>query len=232
MVSLQAYILKKVQEHKDFAEQYAKSALELEPENKRYHLCLSWATDAPKADWNCANHHKGISYYKDFVEKHPQYRGGYLWLLDLLIADGRTEECWHYWNRLCQIDNGFIVLYYKGLIRMKEGKIEDAHSCFEEMMISYSEDWLSWFSIGDVYARSGNYTDAIKYWQTAFNTQPHPKYTDVLECMAHAYEIIGDNTNAISSYQNILNVLKSDYDITEGESVDFYKREIHRLQNI
>ena len=70
--------LKKVQEHKDFAEQYAKSALELEPVNKRYHLCLSWATDAPKADWNCANHHKGITYYKDYVEKHPQYRGGYL----------------------------------------------------------------------------------------------------------------------------------------------------------
>lgn len=66
----------------------------------------------------------------------------------------------------------------------------------------------------------------------AFDLQPSPKYTDASECIAHIYELQGKYKLAIKEYENYIQILNDEWDITEGELVDRGLREIDRLNMI
>jgi len=58
----------------------------------------------------------------------------------------------------------------------------------------------------------------------------HFTYTDSFDAMSHIYEIQGKYDKAIEKLQEIIELLKSDWKVTEGKAVDYYKREIDRLK--
>jgi hypothetical protein len=60
--------------------------------------------------------------------------------------------------------------------------------------------------------------------------QTAPRYTDGLFARAQVHEEIGDYEGAIEDRKRIIDCLKTEYNVTDGESVDENLREIERLK--
>ena len=88
----------------------AREALRLNPEEKEAHNAVFEAEKGVFQDWYCANHHKLIDFYKGVVAVHPDDRRNYYWLLDLLIADSRTEEARLYAQRMKAVEHSVTVI--------------------------------------------------------------------------------------------------------------------------
>lgn len=214
------------------AEMYAKEALALAPEVKQNHNNLQRAQEGPPPDWDFANHSKRIAYYQEFVKKNPTYARGYLWLLDALIADYRLEEAEAACDGMRALDNSCRVPFYRGRIAWARGEHEKAEAIWEKMLSDYGDDWLAYANMADAMAYACRYDEAIAYYQKAFALQPSPKYCDAQITAAHIYEIQGNYEGAIASCYEQLEVLKSQWKITEGRDVAAIHQEIRRLRNL
>jgi len=224
--------IRRSEDHRELASRYAREALALEPYKKASHNALRDAENGAIFDWNFSNRHKLIEYYKNFVSNHPDYWPAYKWLLNYLIADGRCGEAREVLERLNRVYPGYLYQLYGGLICKEEGKLPEALALWEQMTNLYPDDWLAWASRGDCMAKLCRYDEAIKYYTKGYELQPNPKYSDSLEAISHIYEIQGKYDMAIEKLQEIIALLRSDWNVTEGKMVDFYKREIERLKGI
>lgn len=220
----------KADELRKKAEFYAKEALELAPEVKENHCNLQRAQEGTIPDWDFANHSKRIAYYQQFVRNHPTYRGGYLWLLDELIADNRLEEATSVCDALSQLDDSCRVPFYRGKIVWQSGDHQKAQAIWLQMLEDYSDDWLAFANMADAMAYACRYDEAIRYYQKAQELQPSPKYTDAQITAAHIYEIQGKYAEAIDSLNQQLEILKNEWNLTEGCNVDHIHNEIDRLR--
>ena len=128
-------------------------------------------------------------------------------------------------------DDSCRYILYKALIAKAECNLELALKYIDEMMDKHSNDWLSWANKADFMVRLCRYDDAIACYIKACELQPSPKYTDSYEGIAHIYEIRNDYNNAIVYYNKILDLLKTDWNLIDGEPVDEYKRRIEKLKN-
>lgn len=222
----------KAENYRYLAANYVKKAIELEPESKDSHAILNCALNGIIPDWNIANHHELIDYYKDFVEKNPNYARGYLWLLDSLIEDGRTEEARVYLEKMRKVEDDLRVPLYKGLILKEECKLEEAEKAWNVMLEKYPENWLSNACYADCMAKLCRYDEAVIYYRKAFELQPKPRYTDAFQAIAHIEEIRGNYHEAIEARKNQIKLLQEEWNISLGETVDFPKREINRLNKL
>ena len=221
----------KADELRKTAESYAKKALELEPELKQNHNNLQRAQEGTIPDWDFANHSKRIAYYQDFIEKNPTYARGYLWLMDELIADYRLDEAESVCKTMSTQDHSCRVPFYQGKIAWVRGDHQKAESIWRQMLLDYRNDWLAYANMADAMAYACRYDEAIAYYKKAFELQPSPKFHDAQITAAHIYEIQGKYDAAIASCYEQLEVLKSEWMITEGREVDRVHKEIERLQN-
>ncbi|MEK4346084.1 helix-turn-helix domain-containing protein [Paenibacillus sp. FSL P4-0184] len=217
-------------EHRELASHYAKDALLLAPDSKSNHNALRDAENGIIFDWNFSNHHKLIAYYKNFVSNHPDYWQAYVWLMNYLIADGRCIEAKEILEQLNQIHPGHLYQKYGGLICKEEGDLSQALALWEQMTDLYPEDWLAWSSRGDCMAKLCRYDEAIEYYSKGYELQPSPKYTDAFEAISHIYIIKGEYDKSIEKHHEIIELLERDWRVTEGKTVDFYKREIENLK--
>lgn len=222
----------KADELRKTAELYAMEALELEPERKQNHNNLQRAQEGTIPDWDFANHSKRIAYYQDFIQKNPNYGSGYLWLMDELIADFRLEEAASVCEALGRLDKTCRVPFYRGRIAWVRGEHSKAEEIWEKMLSDYGDDWLAYANMADAMAYACRYDRAIAYYQKAFALQPSPKYRDAQITAAHIYEIQGNYDAAIASCYEQLEVLKTEWNLTEGCEVEEVQAEIYRLQNI
>lgn len=224
--------IKQAKSYNEISKDYAIQALKLEPTSKNNHVLLREATNGIICDWNIANHHTMIEYYMNFIKENPSYARGYLWLLDLLIADGRCEEAKIILEEMHKYDDSFRYVFYKALIAKEECDLELAFKYIDEMMNKYSNDWLSWASKADFMARLCKYDESINCYIKACELQPSPKYTDSYEAIAHIYEINRDYNKSIEYYEKIIELLKTEWNLVDGEPVGEYKRCIERLKRL
>ena len=87
---------KRASEYSELAMNIGKEALFLNPDEKRVHNVIFDSEGGLYTDYNASNQVEIIEFYKDFLEKHPENPRTYLWLMDLLLSDGRTEEAKEY----------------------------------------------------------------------------------------------------------------------------------------
>ena len=212
------------------AEFYAREALKREPEIKQNHNNLRRAQEGTVPDWNFANHSRRIAYYQQFVCDHPTYAGGYLWLLDELLADGRLDEAQTVCDALQQQDNSCRAAFYQGRICWQRGDREAAQTIWDRMLAEHSEDWLAFACMADAMAAACHYGEALRYARKAQQLQPAPKYTDSQEMAAQIHEIRGDYGQAIEIRREQLALLEQEWGLTEGRDVDSIIREIDRLR--
>ncbi|MBQ4564409.1 MAG: helix-turn-helix domain-containing protein [Lachnospiraceae bacterium] len=212
------------------AEQYAKRALEIEPHKKANHSILNMATQSAIWDWNCSNHHEQIAWYRAFMEKHPEYHRGYLWLLDMLVADGRLREAAEVVDKMEALEKTYHVPLYRGHIAYRAGRFDEAEQYWHELMENYPDNWLTWSCMGDARAKAARYEEAIPYYRKAIELEEKPRFIDNYESIAHICEILGDHEGAIDAYRHVIGILVDEYGTdSESESVQRYERKIRNL---
>lgn len=221
---------KRSNEYSELAAPLARQALLLNPDAKEAHNALFDAEGAPHSDWNMANYWELIDFYQDFVKQHPDNPRTYLWLMDLLIHDGRTKEARHYLACMDRLEHTYRTDLYEGLIARAECDLPHALRCWAHMTEEYPDYWLSWAGRADCMAQLQRYDEAVEFYGRALELQPYPKYVDMTEAMAQIAEIQGDLSLAITMRERCIELCRTDWDITDGELVDCHRREIQRLQ--
>lgn len=217
-------------QHHIRAAEYAKEALSRNPENPVAHAELIDGMRGRMDDWYVTNHHELIICYQEFVKKHPEVKRGYMWLIEHLLYAGRTAEAKEYLESFLKLDDTYRSLYYKGLVFNYEGKQDQAYACWQEMMENYPNDWHVWLKMGNIAARNCQYEQAKSYFRKALDVQPLPHFCDPFESIAQICELQGDIHGAIDAYREELDVMKNEYKLVTGETVDFVTRQISRLE--
>lgn len=219
---------KRAFEYSELALKTGKEALILNPDEKAAHNVIFDSEKGRYIDYNVSNHVETIDFYKDFIEKHPQNPRTYLWLMDLLIEDGRTAEAKEYLEKMDSIEHSFRTELYYGLIAKAECDLPKAFEHWNRMTDEFDE-WLSWSSKGDIFARLCRFDEAIECYEHALDIQPKPRYVDMPEAISFVSEIKGDYKKAVEYRKLAIEICKNEWDIGEGEWIDIHKREIERL---
>ena len=221
---------KRAREYNDLASPLARRALELSPESKEAHNAIFDAEGGAYLDWNAANRYRTIAFYQDFIARHPNERSAYLWLLDLLIADGRCAEAREYAEKMHRLAPTYNDELYRGLICKAEGKFDEALAHWAAMCEAYGDRWEPWVTRASELAKLCRYDEAIADYERAMALMPHPQFVDPAEAIAQICEIRGDCARAIAYYGKIIELLRTDWHITQGESIDAPQRAIARLR--
>jgi len=217
--------------YKSLASELVKKALELDPWKHDNHAILCKAAGGVLQDWCEINHSELINYYREFTVKNPDHAPGYLWYLDNLIADGRLEEAREVLEKMRCVRDSYHYELYLGLIAEKAGDYPEAERCWNEMVNKYSDVWFAWSSRADTYVKRAEYETALHYYREAIARQTdRPRFTDNYLSIAQICELTGNLSGAVDAYEHVLEIMREDWCITEGESVDEYTEKINQLK--
>ena len=219
-------------EHHDFAAEYAQEALKRNPYNKSAHASLVEAMGGQFSDWYMNNHFDLILFYKEFVKQHPKAERAYMWLMDHLLDAGRIVEAAEYFEAFQKLDNSFRTPWYQGQILWHQGNHQDALACWDKMLSEFSDDWMSYFAMGDILARRRDYERAKDYYRQAISKQNAPTFTDPYESIAQVCELQGNIQEAIDVLKEELEIQKEQWNVTYGETADTVRRKITRLERL
>lgn len=213
------------------AVEYAKRAIELGDTSKSMNNILRDAYGSPHTDWNYRNLHELIDFYYKHLQNYPEDMRTYRYMLPALVADGRTEEAKKLINEISTKEKPELLNVFKAMVLRREGKAQEAQQLFNDMISQYNDSWYTWAIIADFKADDCNYDEAIACYKKSFELQAKPRYTDSFEAIAHIYEIKGEYSKAIETYRNIIDLLKNDWNITFGATVNKYLQKIDELTN-
>ena len=93
-----------------------------------------------------------------------------------------------------------------------------------------THDHKGQYEVGERFNRLGDYDSAIKCFENSFAAAEVPRNLSAVYSLAFLYAKLGRNEKAIESWRLILDVLASDYKITDGEEANWPKREIEKLE--
>ena len=116
------------------------------------------------------------------------------------------------------------------MILRREGKTNESESLLDDMLKQFPDSWYTWSIVADFKADDCEYEDAISCFEKSFELQQKPRFTDSLEAIAHIYEIKKDYQKSISTYQRIIELLETDWNITFGATVNKYLQKIDELK--
>ena len=220
------------EEHWRRASEYALEAIRRQPEDNEAHSTYVQANQGAWGAWLSVNHHELIDFYKAFVKEHPNWRSGYLWLLDQLIADGRLHEAKEYCEKMDKaVETGYRTAMYRGEIAWADGRHGDALAIWDEMCRSYPDERGVWHMMGDYMVWAGRYKEAKAHYRKSMDVQTRkPRFTDGLTSIAHLCEIQRDWGGAIAAHEEEMEILRTEWDVTSGEQIDQHYREIQRLK--
>ena len=113
------------------------------------------------------------------------------------------------------------------LARFDEPK---ADAVIEEMLGKFAGNGDALFEAAQYYARKCDYRKAIDLYEEAFEKDTRrPRFTDALMGIAVIYEIMGDYARAAEANDRIISLLRDEWDMTEGTSVETAQNERNRL---
>lgn len=220
----------RAESYREKAIDISKIALEVEPANHENHANLCEAMNGMFMDWCVTNHTRIIDYYQDYVQKHPNDRAGYMWLIDNLVADGRFHEAKEAVEKLCQIKETYHGLMYKAYIAWHEISWSAAQPYLQELAEKYADDEHAINQLASFYAKRGEYEQAIAYYRKAAELEPAPRYSDNYLSIAQLSALIGDREAAIEAYRKVIEILREDWDMCEGEVIRSYLEKIDELK--
>ena len=210
------------------ASYYAERALEADPEdeNNAWAAYLE-ANNAPCGDNWLDNHFSVIRYIRDYVERRPELRFPRILLVENLLADHRLDEAEAEIAKMKK-DDAFID--YSAKLAFLRGDREQAQRLWEQAAKDYPQRWQATDCLGEGYRLLGMNEEALDAFEKSFTMQNAPRFTDGLLARAQVHEELGDYEGAIGDRKRIIECLRTDYDVTDGESIDENLREIERLK--
>ena len=216
------------------AAESAKAALEADPTCDGALQELNDGMDGYVTDWCARNHYMLIEYLKDFTEKHPEDRRGWMWLLDNLLDDYRLKEAEEALQGLEKADSTFRTPLYKAQLHWQKGEREAARETLREVERDFPNDWMVLMSIAEYATMDGDYARAIDYTRKSIAAQnsdeKRPRFTDTYITLAQLLELNGDIKGAIAAHETELEILKEDWGVMCGETRDCVVRKIERLK--
>ena len=209
---------------------YAKRAMRLAPNEKDCQWLLQKAENAYIVDWNIRNHSKVIDFYKELISENKDAARTYLYLIDNLLADGRTIEAKEYLQQYAKLSqhNPIQVDVITARIALAEHKLEEAEQLFQKLEEKYPEDDHALFDMANFYAETCQYDKAYEYYERSFSLDER-YYTDAYQGMATIRELQGRYEEAIELWERILEVLKEKHHYTEGAPIEWALAEKARL---
>lgn len=214
--------------------EYARKAMRLHPYIKQDQWLLHKAEGAAICDWNARNHNKTILFYKELVEAHPEIGRNYLYLMDNLLADHRTEEAGNYLDiyRTLEDRMEMQIFVYEARIALAEYKPEAAAQKLREMERQFPENADALFEIAGFHADACEYDEAIRYYEKVYELWERPRQIDPLEGEALIYEIQGKYEEALLCRDRILQNLAEEWGVTEGAPVTNILNEKQRIMDL
>ena len=203
---------------------YAREAIMLKPEVKDCQWLLHMAEGERAWDWNADNSASLIDFYKEVIENdkiEPKTPLPYYYLLDDLIADSRTDEAREYLKILKTIPahREFLMPVYEANIALAEFDEKKA----DEIMLCAFERFLDdggfVFEYAQYYARKGDFEKAIEFFERSWKLEENkkPRYTDALCSIALIYQILGDKSNAVATYDRILACIHDEWGFSKDD---------------
>ena len=119
---------------------------------------------------------------------------------------------------------------YAGWIAFAAGDHAEADRLWDGMVADNPENWFAWSTRADAYAKQARYDDAIRCYREAIARQTPPRYTDNEESIAQICRICGDREGAAQAYEHVVQILREDWGITEGETLEGYLMNIKELR--
>lgn len=214
------------------AAKYALEAIASEPDEKINHSLLRSAWNGADRDWCNGNHHELISFYMEFIENHPENVPALQLLLDNLIADSRLSEAGFVLAELRAADSSCRSMWYEAQIAYRKADTATAEKCLRDMTDKFPSDWLAWAYRGDYYACLSKYDEAVCSYEKSIELQPAPRYIDSFLCIAQIHIIQKRYKDAAKYYRKIIGLLETDWNITEGDAVDKYRRLAEHYSNM
>lgn len=98
------------------------------------------------------------------------------------------------------------------------------------MVERYSDNWHAWFSRADSNAKRAMYDEAIADYRRATELQTAPRYIDGFQSIAQICTLTGDKEGAIQAYEEVVRILREEWDMQEGETVLSFLDNIEQLK--
>lgn len=216
----------------ELASDYAKKAMELKPEEKDGWVPYLEANGGVCGDEWYDNHFTVIQYFKQFVEKHPKNHLGLYAIIENLLADGWYQEAVPYIEQIKEVAKNYQYEMYTGDVAFGMGDKEKAVEYWNQAVEHYPDRWQAYCMRGDRLKKLGRYEEAIADFEHCVSMQESPRIYDGLCSLAQIHEQLGQYAMAIEDYRRIIKVLKEEYKVTGGESIEQNLREIERLKKL
>ncbi len=213
------------------AAEYAKQALDIKPDSHDNHGILFHARHGGLGDWCCTNHTWLIDFYREFVRKNPNHLPGYMWLTDNLIADGRLEEAEKTIQAMKKVEETYHYPSYLAMIAESRGDHEKAAAHWRQMLAEYPTNATAWFVYADHLVKHARYQEAIEAFEKSMSLAEKPRMTDALDSIAQIHLLLDEKEKAIAAYERILRIMREDWQMTEGETIEGYLQNIRQLKN-
>lgn len=224
------------EEHSARAEEYAFAALGIDPNSGYAHTSLMYALRGKHIDPRNNMHNVLISHYKACLVAHPEAVVVYPYLIAQLIDDNRLAEAEQYCDMLEQNDTSCFSEYYPQILRIRialaRRDTDAARAMWEQLEKDYPDNWSIQHDIGDFHMLMGEYRAAKEYYRKAIALLEVPRYTDPIDSLAKVCEMDGDIAGAIATRKLEQEILEKEWGDRTGESLDFIKREISRLEKL
>lgn len=203
---------------------YAREAIMLAPEVKDCQWLLQMAEGERAWDWNVDNSASLIDFYKEVIRNdktEPKTPLPYYYLLDDLIADRRTKEAREYLEILKTIPahRDFLIPVYEANIALAEFDEAKANGIMAQGLDVFENNSGFVFESAQYHARKGEYERAINLFERswALEESKKPRYTDALCSIAIIYEILGEKSKAIATYDRILTCLHDEWGFSKDD---------------
>lgn len=213
---------------------YARRAMRLHPGVKEDQWLLQDSEHAWIEDWNIRNHHKAIDFYMEQVRNYPEISRNYLYLMDNLLADCRTEETRHYLNLYKRTADAkpFYTPCYEARIALAEHDTARAKRFLEEMERDFPNDAGVLFELANFAAGACRYDEALACYEKSYELDEKPRFSDPLMGEATIYEILGDYPKAIECCERMLQNCAVEWGRTEGAFWEEIEGEKKRLEEL
>lgn len=212
---------------------YARQAILLHPEVKQDQWLLQDSEYAVICDWNCANHNKTITFFKEVVAANPELPRNYLYLMDNLLADHRVDEAKEYFNIYAGLENGSELHrnVYPIRIALAEFKYDDAVKMMEELEAHSKEKPDELFDLAGINASLCRYDKAIELYEKSYELDEKPRYYDALWGISTIYEIQGRFNEALATWDRIADNLREEWNCKEGAPMEEVESQKRRIKN-
>ena len=163
-----------------------------------------------------------------YAKKFPQNFKLMSCLIEAMIRQRYFEKAEEY-IQLMQLDNGkeYLRQVYLGDLELARGNLDNAKAIWNTVAES---DSMGQYEVGERFNRLNEYERAIKCFWNAFQASVPPRYLDAVFSLAFLYTKLGRKSEAIETWQLIINTLASDFNDYDSETVEWARREICKLQ--